>query len=168
MTKTINALLSLILLSLIAQSAHACFAPPPYLYAPSDELIDRTNNIVLARAVSAKAFKESFAVEYTFEPFKVLKGKQTEKFTIIGLTAEHGSLTHFNHHYDKDFWKHNGGRHFNEPDCQVHPNFAVGGFYLMFLDKPYHSRGFETIVRFGEDDKQKDKWLKYVEKRIQK
>ncbi len=67
-------------------------------------------------------------------------------------------MEHFEHHSIA------GARLDNEQDCEIHPSFAVGQTYLMFIDKPYHRKSFELIMRTNGNSLTQDKWLQYVKK----
>jgi hypothetical protein len=154
--------------SLLAFSLPAlgCFQPPAEQRTAPDELISRTNNIVLARVIAAKDVHDSYGVSYTFKTVRTLKGKAPSQFQISGHPAIwEGENRRFNDHSDKEFWSNGVGRSLNDTDCQIHPTFAVGGTYLVFLDQPYHVKSFEIIVRTNGNADVRDKWLQYVDSR---
>jgi hypothetical protein len=145
----------------------ACYAPPAQQLVPPDELIARTQNIVLARAIRGEAKEDDYEVSYTFRTIKILKGSALDTFEIMGRPAIfEGWNENFDHHFHKDFWSVSAGRLSNEPDCRIHPVFSVGGTYLMFLDQPYHRKSFEIILRPEGEADIRDKWLQYVESRV--
>jgi hypothetical protein len=157
-----------ILLFLSPFSVFACFAPPAQQLVPPDELIARTQNIVLAKAIKGEATEDAYNVSYTFRTIKVLKGNALDTFEIMGRPAIFdGWNDNFDHHFGEDFWSASAGRLSNEPDCKIHPMFSVGGTYLMFLDQPYHRKSFEIILRTEGKADVRDKWLQYVESRVQ-
>ena len=155
-----------LVLLLASKSSFACLMTPPAQFTPPDELIARTENIALARVVRADAASNGWEVLYTFETTKQLKGTHRKAFQILGGEAIWETSNHrFNEHFDEAFWNDHNGRVFHGTSCRIRPGFAVGGTYLIFLDKPYHSKSFEMIlIKDGPADK-KDKWLQYVEQR---
>lgn len=176
-------------LILCCDPAFACFVLPKQQVVPADELINRTNNIVLAKAVKAEFVPypqiDPFVyndkgqltvapgtegthkpINYTFAVIEVLKGDKTEKASVRGQRAQKNYfLSKQTFHQEEEFWKDNAGRLYNAPDCQIHPSFVLGGIYLLFLDEPYHRKSFELI---GYMDKHisKDKWLAYVKEKV--
>ena len=157
-------LIALVLLGK-ASSCLACYVPPPEQHTPPDELIARTSNIVLAEVVKGET--SANGVVYTFRKIRSLAGKSREVFELVGFPAIwEGNNRTFDNHFDEDFWKNRAGRVVYGTDCRLRLNFSVGGTYLLFLDPPYHSKGFELIIRtHGEADIQ-DKWLQYVADRV--
>lgn len=157
------------LLLFVAQNAPACVKTPAEQTSPPDQLIARTPNIVLARAVRADAGSDRWHVLYTFKVERTLKGKVKAAFQILGEPLRGGvSMYRFGEHADAAFWADEGGREGHDTACEIRPDFAVGNTYLIFLDSPYHSKGFEEILFTGEDGREKDKWLQYVEERTTK
>ena len=153
-------------LAAISFPAWGCFAPPPEQRTDPDELIDRTENIVLAKVIEAKTMANFYDVLYTFETARVLKGHALSRFDLSGYPAIwEGENRRFDDHGDNQFWLPHGGRSSSDTDCQIHPTFSVGGTYLVFLDKPYHVKSFEIIIRTHGDPDTRDKWLQYVESR---
>ena len=151
-------LIHVILILLFSSSlALACEVPPAEQNTSDDELISRTKNIVLARVMSAQ-LQENGSVLYKLKTQETIKGKAEEAFEIVGGPLWEGSMEHFEHHSIK------GARLSNAPDCEIHPSFAVGQTYLLFLDKPYHRKSFEFIIRTGGSPIIQDKWLQYVKK----
>lgn len=160
--KTLFTIHLVVLLS--ASSVLACEAAPPEQIVPATELVKRTKTILLARVTSAIYNGDSDAVIYTFQSVKALKGHPEETFTISGVPLEwEGSLSNFNHHNDKAFWQDTGGRSYHSVDCEIHPSFSVGATFLIFLDKPYHNKSFELIIRTHGNADVRDKWLSWVE-----
>ena len=154
------------LLATLSLPAWGCYTPPPEQLTAPEQLIERTERIVLAKVVEAKVTSDSYNILYTFETVRSLKGRVPNRFELPGYPAIwEGDNRRFNDHTDDRFWVAHGGRSSNDTDCQIHPSFSVGGTYLVFLDKPYHVKSFEIIIRtHGGPDKQ-DKWLQYVERR---
>lgn len=155
-----------LMLFLTVHECLACIATPVAQYTPPDELITRTENIALAEVVRADAASNGWDVLYTFKTVKQLKGDAKPAFQILGR-ANFGDMSNwrFNEHFDEDFWDDRAGREFHDTACRIRPGFTVGGTYLVFLDKPYHSKSFEMILMTEGAADKKDKWLQYVEKR---
>lgn len=146
--------------------SEACFVPPAEQLVDPEVLIKRTNNIVLATVRSAEMKGDGYEIQYTFETEEVFKGSAKSKFNLIGSTLYEGGLRLFNNHQEEQFWENSGGREFNDTDCQIHPAFAVGATYLLFLDKPYHRKSFERIVHINGENNVNDKWLVFVQSQI--
>lgn len=157
----------MLLFLFLAHEARACLVTPFEQTTSPDELIARTKSIVLARAVRADAGSTRWHVLYTFKVERTLKGEPRTAFQILGepLMGEL-SVHRFNEHNDDAFWEASGGRESHDTACEIRPEFAVGNTYLIFLDPPYHTKGFEEILFTGEDGREKDKWLRYVEARV--
>jgi hypothetical protein len=158
--------LSAVFLTLVAFDCAACAIPPFEQSVPSAQLIARSKNIVLAKAVNVQAMANG-EVRYAFEVTKQIAGSTPGKFQLVGVAE---MLTddqkNFNHHTDTIFWKSSIGRFSNDTDCQIHPSFLMGREYLVFLDAPYHNRSFELIIRTSDGKYKKDQWLQYVEDKI--
>ncbi|MFC4933032.1 hypothetical protein [Massilia sp. GCM10023247] len=77
-------------------------------------------------------------------------------------TAGNGDDTSFDHHADPTFWKRGGGRVMNGGGCCLHPDFVVGGTYLVFLNSPWTWRSFEKIEVVNGAINEEDQWLAYV------
>ncbi|HEB26702.1 MAG TPA: hypothetical protein ENI05_02845 [Porticoccus sp.] len=156
----------IILCIIVSSNATACFAPPLEQHVRPLELISRTERIVLAKVINASSEKNSYEVLYKFETIKTLKGKVRDTFTIEGHPLYQGGMTNFNNHSDPDFWEESWGRESNDADCEIYPSFSVGAIFLIFLDRPYHSKSFENIILTNGDKNIKDKWLQYVEEQV--
>ena len=153
-------------LSVLSFPAFGCFAPPPEQVTAPEDLIQRTENIVLAEVIEAKSPLGTYEVTYTFQTVRTLKGDVSGEFQITGYPSiGEGSNRNFDHHNDEGFWSSGAGRSPNHTDCAIHPTFSVGGTYLVFLDHPYHVKSFEAIIRTHGDSEKRDKWLRYVETR---
>ena len=149
-----------------ATAAVACYTPPAEQRVSPGDLIARTKNIVLAEVTKAELIRGR-EVLYTFRRIRTLAGRPEEAFVLAGNAAIwEGNSRTFNHHTDSAFWE-GQGRTPNDSDCKIHPSFAVGGTYLLFLDEPYHVKGFELIMRTGGDKETKDKWLQFVESSLE-
>ena len=140
----------------------ACFATPQSQVTSKEELVDRTKTIVLAQVVKAEMLA-SGDVKYTFKPERSIKGTPPENFVIEGSVLAEGDIKTFRDHQDEEFWHTAGGRCYHDTDCLIHPAFAVGRMYLIFLEQPYHQQSFEQVDRIGETDT--DKWLAWVAER---
>jgi hypothetical protein len=149
-----------------SQGSFSCDEQPASHSVNPDELISRTSQIVLAKAASALINKKGNEVSYRFKTIRMLKGKPVKKFEILGHPLFEGGLQNFDHHKSEEFWKEYGGRVDGGTDCEIHPGFSVGGLYLVFLDKPYHKKGFESIFHISGNSETKDKWLFYVEEKL--
>ncbi len=146
--------------------ALACFSTPQEQIVSDAELVKRTKTIVLARVEKAELLGEdSISVRYHFRKIKNLKGDAPERFTIDGISSVYGdSLDDFDGHRKEVFWENGGGRSWHDTDCVIYPSFAVGGTFLIFLEKPYHRKSFELILRSHDADEElRDKWLSWVE-----
>ena len=176
-------------LILFSNQALGCYVQPPQQYVPADELIKRTENIVLAKAVKAEFIPypqispfvyndkgqltvapgldgDHDPIKYTFSIMETIKGKHTNEISLEGFHERKETIKNKDyHHKEEEFWKDNAGRLYNAPDCQIHPSFVLGGIYLLFLDEPYHRKSFELI---GYMDKHipEDKWLAYVKEKV--
>jgi hypothetical protein len=56
----------------------------------------------------------------------------------------------------------------NDADCVIHPGFAVGSSYLVFLGGASTRRSFEKIDMVNSTINQDDKWLVYVKEQLAK
>ncbi len=127
----------LIFLSLfLSLEAWSCYSVPHEQYAPVDELIARTNDIVLAMVTKAELSNNDWHVKYTLRVERWLKGKLPKRFTIIGSPPNEGSMKSFNHHRDEQFWEDYGGREHGDTNCEISPGFGVGQMYLVFYNPP--------------------------------
>ena len=138
-----------------------------------ENLVDRTNNIVLAQAIRSERFIADSKLPapldykpthtYTFKTIKVIKGKVENEFSLELFKLERN--THFEHHNTGGFWRNCGGRAKLESSGAIQAGFKNGDVYLIFLDKPYWVKSFEKIVDY-QNDQDMDKWLKYVVDRV--
>lgn len=137
-------------------NASACLSPPRHMYVSHNEAIEDAEWIALAKGSKrADDGIEMQAIEY-------LKGSGPKTF-LLPLASTEGAgddeLTaaesNYYGHTSSSFWL-NGGRSYNEPDCEIHPSILFGERqYLIFGPLDYNV-GFENIA--GEDDQ----WLAYV------
>ena len=151
-------------LLLFALDGQACVLPSAEQRVAVDELLVRTHRIVLAEATE-EAPKNAFTSVYTLKMVRQISGPSLSRFDIVGSPrrAAHGDR-HFNNHSDEVFWKDNwAGRVTHSTDCKLYPSFEKGGLYLVFIDEPYHVKGFERIL-----DQRQDKWLDFVQRRIKR
>lgn len=149
-----------LLFALLSHFSFSCDQQSTEHSEHADDLISRTNQIILAKAVSASISENGNEVSYKFKTIRVLKGNILESFEILGYPLFEDEVKSFNHHNSEDFWTNYGGRVHGWTDCEIHPGFSVGLMYLVFMGKPYHVKSFEVI--YGT----KDKWLLYVEEKI--
>jgi hypothetical protein len=154
-------------IALSTVAAFGCFSTPPEQIAPADKLVERTSRIVLARVVEAKADFNTGEVTYSFIVEKAIKGTREDSFSIVGYALfEPEDLTTFDYHRSAKFWEDNAGRCHHDTDCKIHPSFAVGASYLIFVDHPYHRKSFEYIAMLGTEPGTRDKWLAWVEETV--
>ena len=161
------------ILFLLPSTVLACYATPKEQMVPADELIKRTESIVLARVVAANLESTDgrnrvfHTVNYEFELIEVVKGESKEKFSLNGRPLMNGQdATSFSNHKDERFWDTSEGRVFRTMSCTITPSFAVGSSYLLFLDKPYHQKSFELVNAHKPYLIVTDKWLEYVKSKI--
>ena len=148
--------LTLLFSVFVAQNCWACYSAPASQRVGVDEQIALASDVSVARVISAAPL-ENRRVEYRFMVQQRLAGQGGDTFTVTGRAPVIAGDTSFNNHTDPEFWQRGGGRVMNEPDCLIHPDFAVGGTYLIFLNSPWTWRSFEKIERVDGD-----KWLAYV------
>jgi hypothetical protein len=169
--------LTLLLAALVAQDCRACYSPPAQQLMSVDEQIMRASDVSVAQVMSATPV-EGNVVEYRFFVLQRLAGPDRAVFTVMGRgepeenpaflrliqgqgAGERKDST-FDNHTDPAFWKRGGGRVMNDPDCVVHPSFAVGASYLVFLGAPVTWRSFEEIAAGNGQVNERDKWLAHV------
>lgn len=148
---------------LTSQFAFACENIPESQTQSINQLVSRSQNIVLAQAKKPEIGSDGFfTVE--FEVNDVLKGSQWSNFILQGKAATPDKLGNdFNKHNDLQFWAYlNTGNFFRDKDCNLYGYFERGRQYLIFLDKPFHPKSFELI------SSQDDGWLKEVKKQLGK
>ena len=163
--------LLLIISSAIAFSTVAaigCFSTPPDQYVAAEKLVERTSRIVLATVVEAKANLKTGEVTYSFNVEKAIKGNGGDSFLITGWSMFYErDMTTFKNHRSDEFWTNDAGRCQHDTDCKIHPSFAVGATYLVFIDHPYHRKSFEHIAMLGDEPDTRDKWLSWVEETVE-
>ena len=141
--------------------ALACYEAPKDQFVPVDVLIQRSSRIVLATAVRADLQSDG-GVRYRFRTVERLAGKVDATFELDGSGATEGEATDFKHHRGSAFWKDTSGRTWHHNSCSISPSFNVGSTYLIFLDRPYHRKSFELIIRTHGNKETIDLWLQYV------
>ena len=153
--------------AVLKSSASACFSTPAEQIVSPEALVARTKQIVLARVVKAEADFKTSDVTYSFVVDQTVKGENPKIFTIVGASLFYPEdLTTFDYHRSERFWKQDAGRCQHDTDCVIHPAFAVGDTYLIFVDGPYHRKSFERIVMLGKEADTRDKWLVWVENNV--
>jgi len=162
-------------LGLGGSPALACFAPPASLTVHHTDLVAETKVIVLARVIGAtdkptyntlgdmQANRDPNRALAKFEAIEVLRGKTPPEFSLSGgslADVDYDPYNDFDGHKSALFWDKKITRQWNQPDCQMHPDFQVGRTYLLFVDHP-HWRAYEEIR--GPDDL----WLQAVRRSIE-
>lgn len=153
------------LLILGATPAWACRAPPLRLSMSVDEQIAEAPDVSVARVVDAVPLEDG-DVEYRFIVQQRLAGPDRFTFMVKGRRrVDAGPDTSYARHTAPSFWDHGGGRleHDMGVDCRLHPSFAVGDSYLVFLGAPAVRRSFERIETVDGGIDRGDQWLMYVE-----
>lgn len=171
-----------ILFSVLAtQNSWACYSPPSQQLMSVDEQIARASDVSVAWVINAVPLQNDF-IEYHFVVQERLAGKGGNMFTVTGraqasrrnggsvatptlhwpAAAGIGNETSVDNHTDPAFWKRGGGRVMNDTGCAIHPDFVVGGTYLVFLDTPWTRRSFEKIGVSHGVAGNGDQWLAYV------
>lgn len=145
-------------LLLVTLDGRACIVQPPEQGQPVAELLRRTNVVVLAKAVQEKRHSD-FKATYTLEVVESIRGTAPKAIQVVGFPYSGAAEeTTFADHTARAFWNGNWvGRAPMSTDCKLYPPFTIGGTYLVFVDHPYHVKGFERI-----DNPRQDRWLKYV------
>lgn len=181
----------LALLVFMPTSVFACYVSPVEAYVPTDELIQRTENIILVQAVGAeyipppkweqgtneaiealkvgdeiKPVPVYYPVKYKLTVIETLKGDMSDNVQVLGLRSREELTHNLDLHADENFLSNPTGRLGHAPDCKVYTSFALGGYYLAFVDKPYHIKSFEYLGA-DLDRVYKDKWLLYVRDKTQ-
>lgn len=160
--------LALLLLAFRAGTALACYAPPRGQLIDVDAQLRAATDVAVGQVISATPL-DGDNVEYRFIVLDRLAGPVREVFTVTGWGGDKaGNDTTFDDHRDFAFWARGGGRTMNSPDCVIHPNFVVGGTYLVFLGAPSTRRSFEKIGTVDGAVDRDDKWLAYVASGLRK
>lgn len=162
-------LLAVLAFFIMADSASACFAPPPELIKHHSELVADSRQIVWARALEPSnmlARLGLFDEAPSFKVIEVLKGAVPAQFRLpngryAGSNRDNEYVSSdFDKHRDLSVWDHFLTRQWNNSMCEMEPVFEAGESYLIFLDHP-HWRAYE-IVR-----SQDDLWLTAVRNLIE-
>ena len=160
--KTLSLISSTLIFSTL--TTIGCFSTPQEQIVDAKKLVERTSQIVLATVVEAKMNLKTGEVTCSFHAKKVIKGKQIESFLIVGDPLFYPEeMATFKDHNSDEFWEGDAGRCQHDTDSKIHPSFAVGATYLVFIDHPYHRKSFEHIAKLGSEPDTRDKWLKWVE-----
>jgi hypothetical protein len=131
-----------------------------------DEQIRGATDISVAKVERASAAHG--VATYEFVVKRRLAGLNQESFTLVGSdNVRLHKDTSFDHHQAAIFWKRGGGRLINGGDCLIHPTFVVGESYLVFRGQPLTWRSAEKIETVDGSFDQQDKWLQYVEAKLQ-
>lgn len=138
-------------------AALACYAPPASINRDHAALVSEATAITVVEAVSAAA-----PPGCSLRVIRTLKGvSKHDSFMNCRLPASGDWMTSFSAHSENEFWQHRAGRLGVNGDCTVIvPAFEVGRTYLVF-DALADTKQFEQID--GSDDK----WLRFVENRLQ-
>ncbi|MGH1487392.1 MAG: hypothetical protein ACRBCI_14350 [Cellvibrionaceae bacterium] len=142
---------------LLSNTVAACTGIPVPQTHSHEQLVKRTENIVLARAFRPQLVNgELHTVK--FYVTDVLKGSQEGNFDLTGFAADQNNgNTDFNKHNDLKFWAYSNTGNFKRlENCNLYGYFKQGEQYLIFLDAPYHPRSFEIVSSTD------DAWYKEV------
>jgi hypothetical protein len=147
---------ALTLLGFTAMPSFACTVPPAVARYTKAQLVAKTNTIVLAENIGAKAAMGT--TEFSFRAIHVLSGKSPDAFKIALTTAPANYIeTDFSSHTDTDFWEGTHGRLPWLPgSCTPAYAFEVGGQYLLFLDSLANGASAERIRT------PTNRWYQYV------
>lgn len=144
----------------------ACRMAPAGQLIGIDEQMRLASNVAVGQVISATPI-DGEDVEYRFLSLEQLKGQSGKVFTVMGHAEKPDSdETTFNDHTDFSFWVRGGGRVMNDTDCVIHPGFAVGSSYLVFLGSPVTRRSLEKIAMVNGTVNPDDRWLKYVKQQL--
>lgn len=152
----------LILLGFLIFISLSCAVPKFSCGYTIDELIKNAPRIGLAKLIK-------YDTGMYGKKMSVLIIEQSLKGNCLGDTIIFNSLkeghdgNHFNHHYDKKFWKKQRKGRSDWPCCICGPDFTFikGENYLLFPDCFGAYKSAEIIA-----NKKKDKWLKYVKAKL--
>ena len=156
---------------LLSPDSHACSAPPRAQVATPEEQVAMATDVSVAKVVRATpsaawSGRGRQPVEYEFEVVQRILGPDEARFVIAGAQGETRMAQPANDHGDEEFWRRGGRRLYNDSDCVLRPNFAVGESYLIFRDKPATWRSFEHIETVRGRPNPDDKWLSYVVEKL--
>jgi hypothetical protein len=159
-------LTTLILLILLSADCVACRVAPREQLISTDALVANSSNVVLAKVIKTTP-DDNGEIRYFFTVVKRFSGDEQADMQIMGhATTFTAPNQTFGDHFDDAFWHEGGGRVSSDTDCKIHPSFVLGRTYLIFLDQTYTKRSFELIRNTQGDAKTKDKWLQFVEQRL--
>ncbi|MEF9926821.1 MAG: hypothetical protein RR775_17720 [Massilia sp.] len=164
--------LILVVGTLASSASHACRLPPREQVVTPEELLALATDVTLAKVIRAtpSPIRNSGgrpSVEYEFEVQERLLGPEEQRFVLIGASGKTRPNPSSNDHSDKTFWERGGGRLYNDPDCVLRPNFAVGENYLVFRGQPATWRSFEHIETVRGKPDTDDKWLSYAKDKLE-
>jgi hypothetical protein len=162
----------LLLGTVVSPITHACRAPPREQVVTPEEQIALASDVSVARVVRAipspiPSLGGRPVVEYEFDVQKRILGLDERRFIVIGATGETRPGPTSTDHADEAFWQRGGGRLYNDADCVLRPDFIVGESYLVFRGKPATWRSFEHIETVRGRPNPDDKWLSYVEQKLE-
>lgn len=153
-------------LVLHAMAGHACRVSPAGQSIGVDEQIRQATQVAVGQVISATQV-DRYEVEYRFITLEQLAGQSGKVFTVMGRAGHRGGQeSTFNNHTDFSFWAHGGGRLMNDTDCVIHPDFAIGSSYLVFLGTPLTRRSLEKIDMVNGTISPDDRWLTYVRQQV--
>ncbi|MEO7578361.1 MAG: hypothetical protein ABIT83_12190 [Massilia sp.] len=158
---------SLAFLALIAAAApcRACWAPPKEQVIGVDEQLMLATQVVVAKVIGKKTTDDGTENEFLVQ--KWVAGSGRDFFTVSGSDHDDQDSS-FHHHEDQAFWRHGGGKLFNDTDCEIHPSFILGASYLAFVGQPFNRRSFEKLDIVDGQIDARDMWLQYVERKLGK
>jgi hypothetical protein len=152
---------------LVSNACLACYATPPAQLVGPQELVYFSSNIALA-TVTRVVPRDDGSADFVFMVEKRLLGAGDSTFILNGHALPGDTADgSFGDHVDDKFWQRGGGRLHNDTDCKIHPSFVAGRSYLVFLDQPVSRRSFEQIDSTGRAGPAADKWLGFVEQKLQ-
>ena len=152
--------IALSLLGCTALPSFACTIVPAVAEYTKDQLIAKTNTIVLAESIGSKAGADG--TRFSFRTVQALRGKRPAFFEITLRAALPNYVeTDFSTHTDPDFWKGTYGRlPWSPGSCSPSYAFEVGGQYLLFVESLGNGAAAERI-RIPAN-----KWYQYVRARV--
>jgi len=155
-------------IALGSSAAQACRRAPDAQLVSPERQVAFARDVAVARVISAQPIGDD-TFEYRFVVLKRLAGSDTQSFTLQGIAPDSRFASQPGDRADHDglkFWARGGGRVMNDPSCTLRPWFALGESYLVILDQPYTRRSFEHIATIDGQFDANDKWLSYVEARL--
>lgn len=153
-------------LVLHASVGQACRVSPAGQSIGIDEQIRQATQVAVGQVISATPI-DRYDVEYRFITLEQLAGQSGKVFTVMGRAGHRGGQeSTFNDHTDFTFWARGGGRVMSDTDCVIHPDFAIGSSYLVFLGTPLTRRSLEKIDMVNGTVSPDDRWLMYVRQQL--